>query len=224
MNTNLSSAVPSAIETECLVVVVLDKGEKDKPSLAIESGDAAVAEAAKDVIASGEATGKSFETTLLHRPAGLKAKRLLLLGGGKARTFSTSDLRKLAGAAVRTLKGKSIRNFAFVAPETAVPAAEGVRAIVEGALIGSFEPDYYKSDRKNTNKDQKVEGLTIAVQGDTKALQSALDTGRTIGESQNFTRDLVNEPSNRMTPNILADRAKKMASEVGLGCEILGPD
>ena len=40
------------------------------------------------MIASGEVTGKMFESTLLHRPARLKAKRLLLLGGGKAKEFS----------------------------------------------------------------------------------------------------------------------------------------
>jgi leucyl aminopeptidase len=232
MNTNLSSTAPSAIETDCLVVVVLDQTEKDqndkgKPTPSVATSDAAVSAAAKEVITSGEVTGKTFETTLLHHPAGVKAKRLLLLGGGKAKTFSASDLRKLAGAAVRTLKAKNIRNFAFVVPETAVPAQDGVRAVVEGAFVGSFEPDYYKSDRKN--KEQKIDALTIVVQqkdaqGDTKALQNAVDTGRVIGESQNFTRDLVNEPSNRMTPNLLAERAKKMASEVGLGCEILGPD
>jgi leucyl aminopeptidase len=231
MNTNLSSTAPSAIETDCLVVVVLDQTEKDqtdkgKPTPSVATSDAAVSAAAKEVITSGEVTGKTFETTLLHHPAGVKAKRLLLLGGGKAKTFSASDLRRLAGAAVRTLKAKNIRNFAFVVPETAVPAQDGVRAVVEGAFVGSFEPDYYKSDRKN--KEQKIDALTIIVQkdaqGDTKALQNAVETGRIVGESQNFTRDLVNEPSNRMTPNLLAERAKKMASEVGLGCEILGPD
>ena len=231
MNTNLSSTAPSAIETDCLVVVVLDQTEKDqtdkgKPTPSVATSDAAVSAAAKEVITSGEVTGKTFETTLLHHPAGVKAKRLLLLGGGKAKTFSASDLRKLAGAAVRTLKTKNIRNFAFVVPETAVPAQDGVRAVVEGAFVGSFEPDYYKSDRKN--KEQKIDALTIVVQkdaqGDTKALQNAVDTGRIVGESQNFTRDLVNEPSNRMTPNLLAERARKMATEVGLGCEILGPD
>jgi leucyl aminopeptidase len=227
MNTILSSTAPSSIETDCLVVVVLDQAEKDqsdkgKPTLSVATSDAAVSAAAKEVIASGEVTGKTFETTLLHHPGGVKAKRLLLLGGGKAKTFSASDLRKLAGAAVRTLKSKSIRNFAFVVPEIAVAAQDGVRAVVEGAFVGSFEPDYYKSDRKN--REQKIDALTIVVQGDTKALQSAVDVGRIIGESQNFTRDLVNEPSNRMTPSILADRAKKMASEVGLGCEILGSE
>src|SRR5271167_3900219 len=99
MNTNLSSSAPSQLETDCLVVVVLDRGDKDKPAPSVESADAAVREAAKDVLTSGEVTGKAFETTLLHRPAGLKAKRLLLLGGGNAKKFSAAELRKLAGAA-----------------------------------------------------------------------------------------------------------------------------
>ena len=220
MNTNLSSSVPSQLETECLVVVALDRGEKDKPSPSVESSDAAVREAAKDVISSGEVTGKAFETTLLHHPAGLKAKRLLLVGGGKAKTFSAAELRKLAGAAVRTLKSKSIRSLAFALPENGIPADEGVRAIVEGAFVGNFDPDYYKSDRK----DQKIDAVTIVVQGDPKALESAMQAGRIVAESQNFTRDMVNEPSNRMTPTTMAERAKKMAAEVGLKCETYGAD
>ncbi len=236
MNTNLSSSVPSQLETECLVVVVLDRsekdrsekdrGEKDKPVVTLESSDAAVREAAKDVISSGEVTAKTFETTLLHRPAGLKAKRLLLVGGGKAKNFSAAELRKLTGAAVRTLKGKSIRSFAFALPENGIAAPEAVRAIVEGSFVGDFDPGYYKSDRKDN--DQKIDAVTIVVQkdvpGDPKALESAMHTGRIVAESQNFTRDLVNEPSNRMTPTILAERAKKMAAEVGLKCEVHDAD
>jgi leucyl aminopeptidase len=222
MNINLSSTTPSQLETECLVVVTLDHGEKEKPAPAVESSDAAVEDDAKDVIVSGEVTAKPFETTLLHKPTGLKAKRLLLLGGGKATKFSAADLRKLAGTAVRTLKTKSIRGFAFVLPKNA--AADGVRAFVEGAIIGDFDPGYYKSDRKDKDQDQKIDSLTIVVSSDTKSLESALETGRIVAESQNFTRDLVNEPSNRMTPTILAERARKMASEVGLSCETFGPD
>jgi leucyl aminopeptidase len=51
-----------------------------------------------------------------------------------------------------------------------------------------------------------------------------MEQGRIIGEAQNFTRDLVNEPGNRMTPTILADRAQAMCDETGLQCEIYGPD
>ncbi len=222
MNTNLSSSVPSQVETDCLVVVVLDRGEKDKPSPSVESSDAAVREAAREVVSSGEVTGKTFETTLLHRPAGLKAKRLLLIGGGKAKTFCAAELRKLAGAAVRTLKSKSIRGFALALPEDGIAAPDAVRAIVEGAFVGNFDPGYYKSDRKD--KDQKIDAVTIVVPGDPKVLEGAMLAGRIVAESQNFARDLINEPSNRMTPTMMAERAQKMASEVGLKCEIHGAD
>src|SRR5271157_4717358 len=226
MKTTLHTGSPSQLETECLVVPVLDTAEHNdgdkssKPAPRLQTADKALLAAAAGLIASGEVTGKMLETTLLHNPQGLKAKRLLLIGGGKAKEFSSSELRKLAGAAVRNLKAKDLKSFAFVAP--ARDTEDAVKAIVEGAFVGNFDPDYYKSDRK----EQKIEELVIvAPQGAVKrSLQSAVEQGRIIGESQNFTRDLVNEPGNRMTPTVLAERARKMCEETGLKCEIYGPD
>jgi leucyl aminopeptidase len=247
MKTTLSTALPSQFETECLVVPVLDAAENnngdksdksDKHNPQIQTDDKAVLDAAADLIASGEVTGKMLEIALLHKPAGLKAKRLVLIGGGKAKNFSSYELRKLAGAAVRNLKAKDLKSFAFVAPSLWTGQADtssqstlifkrggmedAVKSIVEGAFVGNFDPDYYKSDRK----EQKIDELTVLVPGQasTQSLQTAMDQGRIIGEAQNFTRDLVNEPGNRMTPTILADRAKKMCDETGLKCEISGGD
>ena len=232
MKTTISLSPPAQLETESLVAIVLDhtdqaqkdQAQKDKnkdakPQLKLATGDAAVQSAAGDLLASGELTGKPFEINLLHKPAGLKAKRLLLIGGGAAKKFATYDLRRIAGAAVRTLKARGIRGFAFIAPPN-IPAEEAVSAIVEGALVGNFDPDYYRSDRK----DQKIDALTILAAGDKAALEKAANEAQVIGESQNFTRDLVNEPSNRMTPTVLGDRAKKMCHEVGLKCEVYGAD
>src|SRR6202522_783806 len=234
MKTTLSLTAPAGLETESLVAIALDHTEakhtegkkdhadaarKEKPQLKLATGDAAVQSGAADLLASGELTGKPFEINLLHKPAGLKAKRLLLIGGGTAKKFTAYDLRRVAGAAVRTLKSRGIRSFAFIAP-SGIPAEEAVRAIVEGALVGNFDADYYRSDRK----DQKIDALTIVASGDQAALEKAAHEAQIIGESQNFTRDLVNEPSNRMTPTILADRAKKMCQEVGLKCETYGAD
>jgi leucyl aminopeptidase len=222
MKTILSLVTPAEVDTECLVAVVLDRneGKKDKPQVSIETSDAAVKEACAEVIASGEVTGKMLEVTLLHHPAKPKAKRVLLLGGGKAKTFSASELRKLAGVAVRTLKGKGLRSFAFLAPDGKLKIEESVGAIVEGAFVGNFDSNTYQSDRK----DQTIDALTVVASGDKTALQKSLDEASIIGESQNFTRDLVNEPSNHMTPTILAERARKMAQEVGLKFEVFGGD
>jgi len=219
MKTNLSVANPAEVETECLAVVVLDQGSKDKTEVSLQTSDAAIKDVAAEVIGTGEVTGKIFETTLLHHPAKLKAKRLLLLGGGKAKNFTASELRKLAGAAVRFFKPKGIRSFAFLAPEN-IKSDEAVKAIVEGAFVGNFDPDTYKSDRK----DQKIDSITVVARGEPAKLQKEMDEARIVGESQNFTRDLVNEPSNRLTPTILAERARKMAQEVGLKFEAYGAD
>jgi leucyl aminopeptidase len=219
MKTTLSLSPAAQVETECLVAVVLDRGEKDKAQVSVSSADKAVQQSAADVISTGDVTGKNFETTLLHKPAGLKAKRLLLLGGGKAKGFSTSELRKLAGAAVRALKPRSVRSFAFALPE-GIAAEEAVKAVIEGALVGNFDPDTYKSDRK----DQNVESVTVVASGDQGALQRTLDEATIVAESQNFTRQLVNEPSNRMTPTVLANHAQAMAKETGLKCEVYGAD
>jgi leucyl aminopeptidase len=173
------------------------------------------------LLSGGEVTGKLGETTLLHRPHGLAARRLALVGGGKAKSFSAVELRKVVGTAVRFLKPKSIRSFAFAVPEITSGAVDAVRASVEGAFVGNFDPDVYKSDRK----DQRVEEMTlVAGSGDKSALDTAVNEGRIIGESQNFTRTLVNEPGNRMTPTMLAERAQKMAQEVGLKCEVYGAE
>ena len=219
MKTTLSLSSPALLETECLVAVVLDRGEKDKMDAFVSASDNAVLQAASAVIASGDVAAKMFETIWLHAPSGLKAKRLLLVGGGKSKAFSTAELRKLAGAAVRALKPRSLRSLAFLLPE-AIPAADGVRAVVEGAIVGDFDPDTYKSDRK----DQSVHSITVVTSGNQAALQPAMDRARIVAESQNFTRELVNEPSNRMTPTILANRAQQMAKEVGLKCEVYSAD
>jgi len=220
MKTNLLLTNPAQVVTECLVVVALDRAANDKSELVLETSEDAVKKAAAEVIASGELSGKNCETTLLHHPAGLKAKRLLVLGGGKAGKFTQFDLRRLAGTAVRALKSRGVRSFAFVVPQSSLSAELAAKAVVEGAFVGNFDPDTYKSDRK----DQMIDQLTIVASGDQGRLQAAVDEARIIGESQNFTRTLVNEPSNRMTPTILADHAKEMAQEVGLKCEVYGAD
>ena len=128
--------------------------------------------AAADLIASGEVTGKMLETTLLHKPQGAKAKRLLLIGGGKASKFNSAELRKLAGAAVRAVKAEDLKSFALVMPSGVDNAA---KAIVEGAVVANFDADYYRSDRTK----QKIEELTLVASkgGNQQSMKRAMEQG-----------------------------------------------
>ena len=61
----------------------------------------------------------------------------------------------------------------------------------------------------------------MAAAGGGAELEDALARGRILAEAQNFTRGLVNEPANRLTPSKVAEAAQKMASEYQLECEVL---
>ena len=175
-----------------------------------------IGQLARDLYDSREFTGKSFETTILHRPAGLKARRLVWAGAGKPEKFTPAELRKVAGAALRCLKGKAIRTICYVLDEP-YRSDDFVSAVVEGAILGDFEPDQYKTDPAKNEK--QVDWFSVL-----GGSQAAIDRGRILAESQNFTRALANEPPNVLTPTRLADRARAMATEGGLECEVLDQD
>ncbi|MGC9158691.1 MAG: leucyl aminopeptidase [Terracidiphilus sp.] len=230
MRTQISFAPLAGIETELLAVLAADtqtsKAADARPQPALLTTEPAVLAAARSVLASGEFKAGANETLLLHAPAGLAAQRLLLVGLGNQARATVNSVRNAAGTAVRFAKPRGLRELVLASPEPAPepggldipPAVLAARAAVEGALAGDFDSDTYRSDRK----DQSLESFTLAAAGGTARdlLETAFAEGVILGESQNFTRSLVNEPGNKLTPAILGQRAARMAAEVGLHCEV----
>jgi len=227
MRAELSFAPLSGIETELLAVLAADtqtaKGPDAKPQPTLLVADPSVQAAAAAVLASGEYKAGANETVLLHAPAGLAAKRLLLVGLGKLAKATVHSVRHAAGTAIRFAKPRGIREVVLALPPSEIlPAATSGRAAVEGAFIGDFDPDTYRSDRK----DQSIQSFTLAAPAgaDPKTVEASFAEGVIIGESQNFARSLVNEPGNKLTPTVLGQRAALMAQEVGLDWEVHSTD
>ncbi|MDR3773194.1 MAG: leucyl aminopeptidase [Terracidiphilus sp.] len=223
MKTELSFADIAGIETELLAVVAVDtqtaKGPDVKAEPVLLTSDEAVKSAAATVLGSGEFKAGVNETVLLHAPAGLKAKRLLLVGLGKQAKVTVHSVRTAAGTAVRFTKPRGIRELAFALPEAELlPPGPCSRASVEGAIVGDFDADTYRSDRK----DKSVQSFILAAPStfDQATVEAGAVEGAIVGESQNFTRSLVNEPGNKLTPTILGQRAAEMAAAVGLKWDV----
>ncbi len=174
MKTKLVSAKLDRVASPLLVIFALDAAEKKqaaKPAIKLLTANSSVAKATASVLSSGEFAAGSCDTVLLHAPAGCKAERILLVGLGK---LTTAEVRKAAGAAVRFAKPRKLRELSFAIPEGLDPAA-ATRALVEGAYIGDFDPDTYRSDRK----DQSIEQLTIvAGSGVKEAVRRGWPAGR----------------------------------------------
>ena len=216
MQITIEKSAYAGLETEAIVTPVFEADEPIQGRTA--ELDQLLGGLLKKLAAGGELTGKNLEFTLLHAPAGLKAARLLLVGAGKKDAFNGATLRKIAGAALRSLKSKGVKNFAFLAGGT-LPAGEGAQALAEGFITADFETDKYKTDKK----EKKIENVVLAgfPEGELAAAEKGLAAGKIIADAQNFTRDLVNEPSNKLTPRILAEKAEAMAKEAGLAVDIL---
>jgi leucyl aminopeptidase len=223
MKTELSFANLSGIEAELLAVLAVDaqtaKGPDAKPQPVLLTADEAVKAAVATVLASGEFKAGVNETLLLHAPSGLAAKRLLLVGLGKRAKATANGVRTAAGTAVRFTKPRGIRELVFALPEAEfLPPGPCSRASVEGAIVGDYDSDTYRTDRKDLSVRQLV--LAAPATADKAAVEAGFAEGVIVGESQNFTRTLVNEPGNKLTPTILGQRAAEMAVEVGLDWEV----
>lgn len=200
MNVTLSLLSPREVAADAVVVPVCE-GEIPKDlhpwTAELES--------------SGEFTGKSAELATIQQPAGFAAKRLVLCGMGKPERRTSDSIRKAAGTAIRALKSRSLKSIAFVTD------AGHLAAAVEGGILGDWEPDEHKSKKDS----KRAEQFIVCVPDGEPPLETVFQRGRIFAESQNAARDLAHQPGNLLTPVVLADRAKAMAAETGLACEVL---
>ena len=217
MQIQLETQPYSSLQADALVTYIFDK--EDKVEGVVADLNQAMDDRIATLVTGGEITGKPLSLTLVHFPGGIEAKRLLIVGAGKPDKFAVTDLRKIAGTALRYLKNLGAKRIIFLARE-GQRGPSAVEAVTEGLVIADFESDKYKTDKKEKDK-KEIQSVALAGFDSTDDSKKALDDGRVIGESMNFARDLINEPSNRLTPRMLAAKAEAMAKEVGLGIEIL---
>ena len=169
----------------------------------------------------GELAGKAYECTLIHQPAGLAAQKLLVVGAGKKEKFTNAIASRAAGTAVRYARARGVHQIAWMTGKNGGP--DLIQSAVQGAILADYDADSYRTDR---NANRRIDQFVLATGGGHagKAEFAAAEAGRVIAESQNFTRDLVNEPSNRMTPTLLAERALEMAKQFQIDAEALGAE
>lgn len=220
MDIQTSSGPLAGADVQALAVAVF-KDEKAEEGL-LKELDAASGGLVRSVLEAEELKGKEGEAVYLHLPAGsggLKAKRLLLVGVGERADYGRAQVSQFAGLAARALRTRNVKQVGLVPRPEGLGASLAARTAVEGAILGLFEPDKYRTVEK---EERAVERLTVIIDGaDESELSGGAEQGRVVGESVNFTRDLANEPGAYMTPTIMAERAQEIANKFGLEIDVL---
>ena len=94
---------------------------------------------------------------------------------------------------------------------------DNFKALVEGAILGSYSFNNYKSE-----KESKKQELTFVVEDKDSQLISILKESQTICEAVNSARDMVNTAPADFTPKSFVKEAQSIAKEFELDCEVLG--
>lgn len=162
------------------------------------------------------------ETTIIQPASGTGAKRILLLGLGKRDNLTNDRLRSLVANSVRAaqkLQSKTIATMVFSQTSVIESIIHSIQAIVEGAILGSYQFNYYKTNKKSF----EVEKLIIALSDikDKPVLEQTIECSKIVGESVNFARDLVNHPASYMTPDQMSKHAMAIAQTTGMEVNIL---
>jgi leucyl aminopeptidase len=219
-------------EGDALAIGVFSDGGLEGPAAAL---DRSLAGVIAELQQGGEIRGAADEVTLLHTLGKIEPARVVILGLGSRGRLSVERIRRAAAMACRTLRraGAHDVGLALAWAESGINLAQAARAEAEGALLGLYRFDRYKGgfaggkhqpEPSANGANGTIASITILGRGREPALRAAVERGRVLAESQNFARDLGNEPPNVLTPEAFAEQARGMAGDVGLGCEIYGPD
>ncbi|AMV71065.1 leucyl aminopeptidase [Desulfuromonas carbonis] len=210
-------------KTPCLVMGVWEGRLRTPPLRELDTRlDGALSRAFRD----GEFSGRQRETLLLYPGAALPAERLLLVGLGKdGRRADREGLRQALGAATGLLLGRRISRFSIDAASFSVRRLEGAllgQTLAEGVELGAYRFDHFRTEKSAELPPPLDEVRFVATTPAAgRELSAGMTVGRAICRGVCLARDLVNQPGNIKSPDYLARRAREIAEEVGLHCEIL---
>jgi leucyl aminopeptidase len=148
------------------------------------------------------------------------ARRVALIGLGKKNALDRERCRRVAALAVQRAENLGAAACTLLVEDELarlVGPAELGEALAEGALLGA----YTWQKGKTKPKDGKLK--TTAIVGKGQALARGVEKGRILAQANAFTRDLQNEPGNRLTPRDLAAAAKSLVKGNRIHCRVLDP-
>jgi leucyl aminopeptidase len=170
----------------------------------------------------GDFKGELYETRLFYTQGALPAKRVVLTGLGKKEEFDLEKWRGAASKAGQYIRNAGMKQFAFPIKKFKDFSEEKLtESFVIGLLLGVYQFNEFKTLERD--KIKEIEEVVLLGEKDEKVkmIGDGLRTGEIISEAVCMARDLVNGPSNQITPTVLAEKATEIAKDHGMEVQVL---
>ncbi|MBS5949590.1 MAG: leucyl aminopeptidase [Clostridium sp.] len=166
--------------------------------------------------------GKSGESYSFTRTVNDTIQTVLLVGLGKEEDINLDKVREATGKAIKKLKELGITNIFLRVPHTeAINLEELIKAMATSAELANYTFNKYKTDTKE-EKELNVSISRCGVKEATKEIEDAINEGVEVAKGIIIARNLVNEPSNVIYPETLAEAAVNAGKESGFEVEVHG--
>ncbi len=147
--------------------------------------------------------------SLYQLPLPESGKKIIVAGLGKQSEFNYTKIRDLTAKIVRTcISAKNVNKIVSILHGAGIAGLcpEGcAQMITEGAISGTYSFDKYKSEKQENN----IEEFIIAEIDDAKFEKASegVRKGIVVGNAVNRARNLINESSQYLYPETLANYA-----------------
>ncbi|MBC8014853.1 MAG: leucyl aminopeptidase [Sporomusaceae bacterium] len=167
--------------------------------------------------------GKYGEITIIHTWGAIIPKHIMILGMGKKTEITIDRISALSATAMRTAQKNHAKSVATMICDVLTEKYDLqtiAQAIVEGAILGTYQFNYYKTNKQTTDMIENF--IIIENEAEKKSIiTQGIERAEIIGESVNLARDLVNHPAIYMTPTQMAVYAQEIAKKNNLEILIL---
>ena len=173
------------------------------------------------LIKEGDFKGELFECRLLHSQGALQAKRVLLTGLGKKGEFDLEKWRGASAKAGQFIQKAGFKHFTFGLEKfNSFSEEELAESFVTGLLLGIYQFNEFKTLERD--KIQEIRELVLLTETSQamSVIQEGVRRGKIISDSVCMARDLVNGPSNTVTPTALAEKANQIAKVHGMEIQV----
>jgi leucyl aminopeptidase len=219
MGVSIEIVLPGQVEVEALALPVTDPVQPLRGDAARVLEEKLGGRLAK-LAEAGDLSGGRGAALVLHLDGELHAPRLALAGAGARGDVDADALRTAAAAAAGSLRGVASSVLWLLDESLDLPAAEQAAALVEGTVLGWYDPGRWKTRERRR---KELERIAIG-SGEDDEVRAAAERAAAVAEAANRARDLVNAPPNELSPAALGEHAERLAERhEHLSAEILGP-
>ncbi|MDY6892181.1 MAG: leucyl aminopeptidase [Chloroflexota bacterium] len=224
MKINVIAGDIARIEVDAVIVNLFEG--VDKPGGATGAVDEALGGVISKLISGGEIKGKLNEVTVIHTMGKLESERVAVVGLGKQEKFTYDTIRGVTAAACRSLKKVGAKRVATIVHGAGIGGMDvekSVQALAEGSILGLYA---FREHITKSPDNGEIQELVIVEHDESKVpvIERGVHLGRILAEATNFTRDMVNQPANYMTPTDMVGMARRVADDWKLEFSVLERD